>query len=245
MEKDKLRNILFEKYFELEDGINIKDLIDNISYIPKIYEELDQILAENIKDYNAYNKLEIIKNIKHNNREYLIIKIRFLKYIIIDLSNNKALTLEEVKVNFNKEFFITNFKEIEGINIDRYYILEDIKNIKHITNFYFNHKEDLNIKTNIFYKITYNEAISYISINLSKGNIQLGFQTEDQFLYEQLFFNIDLTPSIMQDSIKKIGINKTNEIFSRIKDINIPFECIPKEIHPNNSKKLIKKKHSK
>ena len=245
MEKEELRTILFEQYFKPNNGINIKELLNNTTYITNLYKEFFILLDENIEEYDIYNKVDIIKEIEHNNKKYLIIKISPLQYIIIDLYNYKTLNLESVKKYFKEDFFINNFKEVNGINIDRYHILETNKSLFPIVNYYFENKETFNIKPKIFYKVSYMDAISCIHINLIDENIQLEFLDKNQYLYEQLYFYIDLTPSIMQDSIKKIGINKVNEIFSRIKDINIPLSCIPKEIQPNNSKKLIKIKNSK
>lgn len=242
MEKDELRTILFEQYFKSNNSINIKELLNNTTYITDMYKEFFLILDKNIEDYDIYDKVDIIKEIEHNNKRYLIIKVSVLQYIIIDLYNYNTLNLENVKKYFKEEFFITNFREVNGIKIDRYHILESNKSLLPIINYYFNNKDLFNIKPKIFYKVSYMDAISCIRINLIDENIQLEFLTKDQYLYEQLYFNIDLTPSIMQDSIKKIGINKTNEIFNRIKDINIPLSCIPKGIRPNNINKLIRRR---
>ena len=62
-------------------------------------------------------------------------------------------------------------------------------------------------------------------------------------MYEQLFLNYDLTPFSMQDAIHKMGIDKMNEIFSRVNGISIPIECISSdlyEIYLNNKKLKMK-----
>ena len=53
----------------------------------------------------------------------------------------------------------------------------------------------------------------------------------DQTLYEQLFLNYDLSPYGMQDAIGKMGIDKMNEIFSKVGDIIIPSDSIPSDLY--------------
>ena len=91
-----------------------------------------------------------------------------------------------------------------------------------------------------------------MSIDLANGTAQLGFQTPYQFLYEQLFLKSDLTPSRMQDAISKIGMDKMREMFSRVKDIQLPEAVIPtiyyeQNIIPSKNKRnfqLVKKKEN-
>ena len=111
-------------------------------------------------------------------------------------------------------------------------------------------QEILTLPTRIYYKLGDNNAWTYLSIDLANGTAQLGFQTPDQFLYEQLFLNSDLTPSSMQDAISKIGVDKMREMFSRVKDIQLPETVIPTIFFEKNmilskndkNMKLIKKK---
>ena len=142
MEKDKLRTILFEQYFKPNNGINIKELLNNTTYITNLYKEFFILLDENIEEYDIYNKVDIIKEIEHNNKKYLIIKISPLQYIIIDLYNYKTLNLESVKKYFKEDLFINNFKEVNGINIDRYHVLESNKSLFSIVNYYFENADD-------------------------------------------------------------------------------------------------------
>ena len=67
----------------------------------------------------------------------------------------------------------------------------------------------------------------------------MSFQTPNQFLYEQLWFNSDLSPSGMQDA-QLIGKERMNEMFDEVKNIKIPNELIP-PIILENKKTLVKK----
>lgn len=89
-------------------------------------------------------------------------------------------------------------------------------------------------------------------MDFASSNVQMGFQTPDQALYEQFFFRYDLTPSKLQDvqNKNKINIDKIQEIFSKVKDISLPVECIPNDLYEQYlmkynidvNKKLTKKK---
>lgn len=118
--KEKLRNALFEKYFEVKDNyIKFKDLMNKMIPITDSWQYLSNILVENSKDFDNYRKLEMLKEINYNRKDYLIIKKMFWKYLIIDLNEKRALLEEEIIDEFNEEIFINNFKEekeSEGFN---------------------------------------------------------------------------------------------------------------------------------
>lgn len=105
----------------------------------------------------------------------------------------------------------------------------------------------MNIYPRIYYRINIGKAWTSTIINLSGYDVQLHFQTPNQFLYEQLFFGGDLNPSRMQDAIKIIGLEKIEEMFKRTKEIPIPISVIPKEYLPyiltkaEKEKSLVKK----
>jgi len=77
------------------------------------------------------------------------------------------------------------------------------------------------------YKVKLQDAYAFLSIHLSDGGNLLAFRTENQSLYEHLFFNNDLEPLSMQDAVEKIGFQKMQEMFSKIKDIKVPRSLIP------------------
>ena len=51
LDKDLLRDMLFQKYFQVEDGILLIDLVDKLSFIPKLWKQLYHLCEKNIKDF--------------------------------------------------------------------------------------------------------------------------------------------------------------------------------------------------
>lgn len=256
-EKDSLRNQLFEKYFEVDEGIVLSDLMNHMKPILQIWRNLDQIFEKNMDDYNCFRSVEAIKLIEHNHESYLIIKFRFWDYLLINTKTKRILTKEDVSSQLDEAFFVTYFDEMQIESsrdiLARYWFSQYDGDVDELLEFYYHNKDVLDMPSTIHYKLTIGEAWTYLWIDLKDGSGQLGFQTPNQFLYEQLFFHADLTPSAMQDSTRKIGSEKMKEIFSRMKEIKIPVSCIPIEpyqkcfqlndsMEPNEQLKLVKKK---
>lgn len=240
--KTELRNNLFEKYFEVEDGILLSELVKSTSEITSTWDYLHKILEKSIKDYDHWSRLEDIKEIEYKNKKYLIIKIMMQKYIVIDLDTEKILSVEEIFNTLEQQLFIENFneKKIDEKMYNRFYWFLSGKNEKTIIDYYNKNKKILNYPTKIFYKIKTGDVYTFLSINLNDG-VQLSFQGKDQILYETLFINLDLTPSWMQDTKDRISIEKMREMFDRIPNIKIPKEYIPKEYFEDG---LIKEKNN-
>lgn len=146
--------------------------------------------------------------------------------------------------NFNEEFFCKNFDENPLSSKKQYtefYNFDSYKgDIGELIDLYIDNENILNSQNRIFYNIDMNNACTYLNINLTSGIIYLVFETHDQFLYEHLWLNSDLTPQGLQDCQSRIGKEKMIEMFERIKDIKIPTEIIPTYII-ENQKILIKK----
>lgn len=239
----ELRDNLFEKYFEIKDGIFLEDLISILSFVTAIWGKLSEIIANDTHEYKRNERIENIKEINYKENIYLIIKFRFWKYLIINVYENKALKLDEIKEIFDEEFFISYFSEqkldIENALTDIYWFLNYSGNATEIIKFYDVYKDYLSLPTSINYIIKLADAWTYIYINLINGNIQLGFQNNSKDLYEQIFFNPDLTPFYLQDAYSKMGKQKMNEIFLRIKSIIIPMESIPSSLLDNKDLKTL------
>ena len=127
---------------------------------------------------------------------------------------------------FDERFFLDEFKQLNtslGEEWYEFYHFEDYDgNIDELIDFYIQNRGVFGVESNIFNKLYVGDAWTWLSICLNKGQVQLSFQTEDQFLYECLFMNSDLTPCAMQDATEKIGKEKMLEYFERIKQIRIP-----------------------
>lgn len=235
--KNMLRNNLFEKYFE-EDGILLSELVESTSVITHTWNSLHKIFETCIDDYDKWSRLEDIKEIEYKNKKYLIIKVMSRKYVVIDLETKKILPEKEVFNKLEEKVFVENFNEMEDM-YKFYWFLTGKKEHK-IIDYYNKNREVLNYPTRIFYKINMGDVYTFLSIRLNEG-IQLSFQGKNQILYETLFINSDLTPSSMQDTKDRIGIEKMREMFDRIPSIKIPKEYIPKEFFYDG---LIKEKNN-
>lgn len=251
----ELRDKLFESYFLVENGIFLLDFMKNTNFIVNCWKDLHHILEQHIQYFDTCSSLSEIKKMNYHEKDYLIIKIRIWNYLVIDLESNQVVEKKNAKKLFTEDFFIHNFNEKKFENRDcfnMYYFESYDGDIIEVINFYQLNQEILTLPTRIYYKIGDNNAWTYLSIDLANGTAQLGFQTPDQFLYEQLFLKSDLTPSRMQDAISKIGMDKMREMFSRVKDIQLPEAVIPtiyyeQNIIPSKNKRnfqLVKKKEN-
>lgn len=235
--QSELRNKLFESYFQVESGIFLEDLMKNTTFIVACWKDLHHILEQHVKYFDTCSSLSEIKKMNYHEKDYLIIKIRIWDYLVIDLENNQVVEKKNAKKLFTEDFFIHNFNEKKFENRDCFnmYHFEGYDgDITEVINYYQLNQEILTLPTRIYYKIGDNKAWTYLSIDLANGTAQLGFQTPEQFLYEQLFLHSDLTPSRMQDAISKIGVDKMKEMFQRIKDIQLPEEVIPDIFYEKN-----------
>lgn len=253
MDKVVLRDMLFQKYFQVDDGILISDFLDKLSFIPEVWKKLHHLCEKNIKHFDSFSSLEECKLLKHQDKNYLILKLEIWNYVIINLDKMENITKIEFENEFDEEFFIKHFKERKLDNKNSYFRLYQVEryegNLQELLDFYIENKDVLELSSKLHYKLNLDNASTYLHIDFVNADVQLNFQTPDQFLYEQLFLKYDLTPSGMQDAIQKMGIEKMKEIFSKIKDIKIPIKCIPNDLYKqylircdNDKLKKIKKK---
>lgn len=244
MEKQELRDQLFQQFFNMDNGILAKDLLDKLYFIPEAWRKLRTMCLKNISGFDMFSSIETMKLINYKNKEYLIIKLRFWKYSIIDVKNMNNLSTKDLKETFDEEFFINNFDEKKDQDeslFDLYRTNPYNGDIKELMDFYVENKKILELSPKIYSRLTIGDAWMWIFIDLVNAKIQMGFQTMDKYLYEQLFLNYDLTPSLMQDATERIGIAKMNEYFSKMKELEIPMDCIPEDLKTIVEDKEIKK----
>lgn len=233
LNKDKqkqLRDKLFDAYFEVDDGINVMNLINSIQIITDTWNKLHKLLDVKLEDYDYFTSLKRIKRIQYKNNPYLVLETEMFDFLIVDLKIKQVLTSDEELSIFEDDFFNDNL--LVNMNYkELFYFLNYYGDIEELIKFYNQNEHLLNIPTHIYYKLTVEDAWTYFSIDLANAKSQVGFQTPDQTLYEQIFLNFDLTPSKMQDATSRIGRKKMIEIFEKIKEIRIPKKYIPKEIY--------------
>ncbi len=233
MKKEILRNQLFDKYFEVKNGILVVDLVDTLSFIPELWKKLHILCENNIKYFDSFSDLEKFKLIDYKEKKYLILKIRMFKYVIIDIKQMENISEEQFRSEFDENFFVSNFDEIkDDRDLFRLYDLISYHgNMQELVDFYNDNKELLCLSTELHYRLQIGKAWTYFYIDFANANAQMGFQTPDQFLYEQLFLKYDLSPSRMQDAQEKIGVGRMYEMFEEIKKIIIPKEVIPDDLY--------------
>lgn len=235
MKKGELRNQLFNKYFDIEDGILATDLVDKLSFIPELWKKLHLLCENNIEYFDALSTLEKIKVISYKQKKCLILKLRMFQYVIIDIDKNENITEEEFKEKFDEDFFVNNFDEIKPEDnktlFNLYHINKYNGDVQELIDFYVENHSLLELSTELHYRLNIEEAWTYFFIDFVNAEVQMGFQTPDQFLYEQLFLRYDLTPSRSQDAQEKIGVSRMQEMFEKIKDLRIPIEVIPNDLY--------------
>ncbi len=229
--KEVLRNALFEKYFEEEpERIKLVSLKEDILYVSSIWNSLTAIFQDTIKDAEWHTSLEQLKFVELEGTIYLVIKARIFKYLIIDVKAKRTLMKEEITSKFDKEFFVNHFseckEEISENDWFMYHFLSCKKSVEELCNFCLVNKEILESSFDIYCKFEIGEAWTFLSIHPSNNKAMLGFQTPDQFLYEQLILHLDLTPSLMQDAQDNIDSEKMQEIFAKVEEIKIPKKCV-------------------
>lgn len=234
MDKVELREKLFQKYFQVEDGVLASDLVDKLSFIPDTWKKLHLLCVTNIKYFHPFSSLYLCKIVFHNNKRYFILKLGCWRYVIIDIDKMVNITNEQLKSDFDEDFFVRNFDELkeddECLYSSLYDVLEYNGDINELLKFYMENEWVFNLSIILRYKFNIDNASTCFHIDLANGRAIMSFDTPDQFLYEQLFLKYDLTPSSMQDAHEKIGIEKMNEMFAKIKNIKIPFDSIPKDL---------------
>lgn len=232
MDKVTLRENLFDKYFQIDDGIILKDLLGKLSYIPDTYNKLRFLCERNIKHFDLFSSLNNFKMVCYNQKKFLVLEIRMWKYIIIDIDEMKCINQNEFDSSFDLSFFANNFDNCDDELFSLIYRIEQYSgDINELVSFYFKNVDVFNLTSQIYFKLSENDAWTWVHVDFINENVQMGFQTPDQLLYEQLFFKYDLTPSGMQDAIQKIGIDKVQEIFSKMNYIKIPRHFIPNDLY--------------
>ena len=242
MDKDTLRNNLFESYFDEKEGVTATDLVNKLSFIPQTWEKLHILCQKNIRHFSKWNTLECFKEVKYKNKRYLILKEHSWNYTIIDIEKQKCITREQLKETFEENFFIENFEEQKqdiDLNFSKYYIMREYHgDIQELVDFYFQNEAIFSLPTRLSYRLGTEAAWTFLTIDFANGKGYMGFRTPDQFLYEHLFLNYNLTPSGMQDSQRKIGTEKIMEMFRRIPSIKIPKDRIPEKLLAEYEKRV-------
>lgn len=245
MKKTELRNKLFDKYFENNDGILATELLERLSFISDTRKHLHKLCLKNIKQFHPFSKLFKIGIFEINKSNYMILQMGNGMYTIINLNTGQNISKEELRDNFDEDFFINNFNDVK-LDYDMpfyelYFIHKYNGDINELVSYYNENKDVLSLTTELTYRFNIDETFTYFYIDFANARAQLSFETKDQYLYEQLFLNYDLTPANWQDAHAKIGVDRMKEMFKEIKNIKLPKEVIPIDLLEEYLKSTSKK----
>ena len=232
--KEELRNKLFAKYFKVEEGVKVTELVDKLSFIPEVWNKLHNLCKNNIENFDEYSVIEDIKLLNHNDKNYLILKLPIYRYIIIDIERKENITEEQFANNFDKDFFASNFnarKRGDNDSLEFYCFEKYCGNIEELLAFYMENEQTLNLSKKIDYILKADNAWIYFHIDFVNEKGQFGFDAKDQFSYEHLDLRYDLRASKMQDGKNKVGIENMQEISQKIKEIKISQKVIPTDLY--------------
>ncbi len=231
-DKNKLCDALFSLYFEVtEENVLVKDFLPYFLKIANLYQKFKDILNSCLKDFSWFSNIETIKLLNYEETTYFVIKAYMYKYLVIDFQNKKSLSEQEVMSIFNPQFFNQNFSGLENQDVNEewtfYHFLECKRNSNKIIEFYMTHQDIFDLPNKIYAEYQMGDAYTYLSMNLANNRAQLGFETLNQFLYEQLYLHLDLTPSKMQDAQNRMSKERMEEMFLEMVNIRIPLSSIP------------------
>ena len=224
----------------------MNELLESLSFISETRKYLRILCNKNMKYFDNFSKIFKIAIYEINKNNYMILQMDPWRYTILNLSNGCNITKEELRDNFDEHFFIKNFNAVK-IDFDEpfyevYSIYTYDGDINELVSFYNENQQVLSLTNELWYKFKIGEAITYFYVDFANAQVQMCFKTKDQFLYEQLFLNYDLTPSYLQDAQAKIGKEQMLEMFKKIKNIKLPIEIIPNDLLQEYKKRFSKKK---
>lgn len=218
--KKKLRKELFNELLKVDNGISIDDLLKETKFIDNTWKKFHIILSLSVKEIKDDDYIDSVKLLDNS----LIIKTQIGEYFIIEKnSNNNYMYYDyENKVNIDNATLLQNKSPITSFEYN------GLK--KELLDYYEQNKDILNLPKTIYYQLNIGFAKSYLVINIAEGINYLGFETEDQYLYEHIFLDRNLNPLPLQDFQNKMSKDEIENILLNIKNITIPKDIIPKEL---------------
>ena len=217
------------------------------------FAEIEEYIDQPVRTYSSGMKARLGFSINVNIKPEILIVDEALSVGDEEFKNKCITKVNEI---INKEdvtlLFVTHITSTAKEFCKRGIFMKDGKivydgNIEELLDFYTENEQVLNLSKKIHYVLKIDDTWTCFHIDFVKACAQLCFETRDQFLYEQLYLRYDLTPSRMQDAKNKIGIEKMQEMFQKIKEIKIPQEVIPSDLYKkylikcNESSKTLKK----
>ncbi len=243
MSWEDLQEELFEQLFKAEeDYITLKDLLESIQPIHKIWAGLDYLLLEdNTNDFDIFKSTDEIRLIDG----FIIIKTGLWNYIVIDPVEKRSLTNEECKTLFDEEFFLKHFNEEETKNrfADMFYFEDAGKKdtVEKLIDYINEHQNILTEVNYVTYSVNYISSSVSVQVNFEKQEATIGFfkfdEKEDYPSHlNYLFF--DKNAIITGASNPTNNIESLKAMGSRVGGIKIPKSILPDFVKDEKFKKM-------
>lgn len=217
---------LYNQYIKT-NGKTLKSFICDMEYVADTWNKLNVLLDRGIIDFLHVKGVYYIDS-------YLIIRLNFADYLIIDINTEKIVT-----TGFQANFFIENCEENKAWNkIDTYNFQDYNYDVTTLLNFCMKNKDILEDNRIIEYEIKYEEAKACLIYNYIRGYVLLKFMDNEQILIDQMIFDLDL--KIIKQGNSAINETDTLEIIDNIDNVKIPYSNIPQK-YINDSKDKVKR----
>lgn len=225
--KEKLRDALMQKFLELKEGIPLKEFLRLLQPHLEAYQTFHTLCVENLERYENWDSIKKIQKFFLAERELLLIQQRMFRYLVVDIQKKKVLESKEALKLFPEDFFEKNFNEPQTDLKTMYHFLKYNGDIDAMIQFYLKKSYVLEGEEKIHLRHEIPPAWVSFFLNLNTGNMQLSFQTKDQYLYEAINILPNFTLDCMQDTKSRIKPEKILEMVNLLSEIKIPYSCVP------------------
>lgn len=157
MKNTLIKEVLFKKYFEVIEGIELQEFLEKIEDAKNVWQEFHHILRNQIKYFYKQESIKEVKQIRKENIPYLFIRLHTWDYLIIDMETKQVVSKEAAKTIFEPSFFLENFEEKE----QNYLFLNTCKNPEAILSFYLENESILKQSPCFFYSVGNDDVQSY------------------------------------------------------------------------------------
>ena len=161
-----LKETLFEKYREINEGMELEKFMEKIEAIRNIWQEFHHKLRNTIPYFYKQEQVKDLKKVEKDHSIYLIIRLHAWDYLIIDLQTKKAVEKKVAQLIFEDTFFVETFKEIPKEK--NYIFINKGDKTETLVDYYLQYEDILKGTTFIDYKVCLGEIQSCVYFFLIK-----------------------------------------------------------------------------
>lgn len=210
-----LKETLFEKYREINEGMELEKFMEKIEAIRNIWQEFHHKLRNTIPYFYKQEQVKDLKKVEKDHSIYLIIRLHAWDYLIIDLQTKKAVEKKVAQLIFEDTFFVETFKEIPKEK--NYIFINKGDKTETLVDYYLQYEDILKGTTFIDYKVCLGEIQSCFYFDLIRNRSFFKVYDKKQGIKEQY------------------DLEKNQELIQYLKSIKIPSNLLPEEISQENS----------